>query len=43
MIDQELGCSIVEPGIKLVDDGFVADSAEDSDNGRDWTNQEKDG
>lgn len=42
MIDKELGGSVVEPWIKFVDDGLISDGTEDSNNGRDGADEEKD-
>lgn len=43
MIDQEFSSPIIKPRIKLVDDGFITDNTEDTDDSRDWTDQDEDG
>ena len=42
VIDQKLGCSVVEPRIELVDDGLITDDAEDSNQTGHGTDQEED-
>jgi hypothetical protein len=41
--NQELGGSVVEPGIELVNDWFVTNNWEDSDQSRNRTYQKQDG
>ena len=42
IVDQEFGGPVVEPGIELVDDGFVSDNTEDPDQTGDRTYQKQD-
>lgn len=43
MIDQEFSSPRIKPRIKLVDDRFITDNTEDTDDSRDWTDQDEDG
>ena len=42
VIDQELGSSVIEPWVELMDDGFITDDTEDSNQTCYRANQKKD-